>query len=813
MLQSLRASRKSWYVVLPVAIACLAIFFIVGWPVVSQRPENLVNPLTSNHDAIQAGQVLYARTCAVCHGSAGQGGRGPSLVSGVFHHGSADGEVFWSIRAGIQGSQMPSFPKLSNDQIWQIIVYLRDLSGVAGSQASAVEEKVPGDAAAGKIIVEGKGRCLLCHSVNGTGKAVGPDLSNAAAIRAARLKTKILNPNFTPAGGPAGPGSLLGPATVFVLTRDGHQYRGALKNSDSFEIALVDMSGTYHSFDRSQVREVRVENASLMPSDYAKRLSADEIQNVVAYLKTLNGSDPAGILSWERLLHSEKEPQNYMTYWGDLGGKHYSALSQINITNVSTLQAKWALPLPGNGSSESIPLVVDGIMYTIGPVVGSLEVMAVDARTGRVLWRYERKQKVTNPNEINRTNRGVAVAGNRLFFGTLDAFLIALDARTGEQLWETKVADTMRGYSITSPPLPVKDKIITGIAGGEFDIQGFLEAHDQTTGTKVWRFNTVPQPGEAGHDTWDGDSWQRGGSPTWLPGSYDPDLNLLYWSVGNPGPVFNGDVRKGDNLYSCSVIALNPDTGKLKWHYQFTPNDTHDWDSTEDMVLVDRVWHGLNRKLLLHADRNGVFYVLDRAGGKFLAGNPFVRATWVQGWNENGRPITTKNRRSDDKGQTIYPAVGGGTNFQAPSYSPQTGWMYFMYHDGPEKYVSGPEPFEPGAQYNGRGTRRPAFLGPGEAPPSDGIQAFDPDTGKTQWRFPLSQGGLSPGLLATAGGVVFAASSEGNFLALDAKTGKPLWHFTTGVGIESSPMSYSVGGKQFVAITSSNVVYSFGLPE
>ena len=451
-------------------------------------------------------------------------------------------------------------------------------------------------------------------------------------------------------------------------------------------------------------------------------------------------------------------------------------------------------------------------MYTVGTAVGALDVLSADAATGRVLWRYRREQKITNPNEINRTNRGVAVMGNRVFFGTLDAFLIALDARTGAELWEQQVADTLRGHGITSPPLPVRDKIITGIAGGEFGIQGFLEAYDQATGKKLWRFNTVPQPGEPGHETWDGDSWQRGGAPTWLTGTYDATTNTLYWPVGNPGPDFDGDVRPGDNLYSDSVIALDADSGRLKWHYQFTPNDTHDWDSTEDMMLVDRVWHGVNRKLILHADRNGIFYVLDRTSGKFLAGNPFVRATWVKSWDENGRPILAPNSRSTPQGAMVYPGVGGGTNFQAPSYSSQTGWAYFTYHDGGQVYASGPEQFEPGKQYNGRGAG-------GEPPPTDeaapsnGIQAFDPETGKTQWKFVLSQGGLAPGVLATGGGLVFAATAEGNFLALDARTGKALWHFTTGANISSSPVSYSVGGKQYIAVTSSGMLYSFALPE
>jgi alcohol dehydrogenase (cytochrome c) len=803
----------------------LGIWVAISWQIhaQSERPELQVDPLLGNPQAIAAGEILYNQNCAVCHGSGARGERGPSLVSGSFQHGGADGELLISIRGGVRGTEMPSFARLSTDQIWQIIAYLRDLSGISAAPTNASAEKVAGDPATGKAIFEGKAGCLNCHRVYGNGKGVGPDLSLAGKTPAAQLMAKITDPSMRQAqqsgrGGGRGRGGSAPPATVLVKTPDGKEYRGARKNEDSLYVSLVDTDGNYRTFAKSAAN-VRVENNSLMPGDYASRLTPAELQNVVAYLKTLDGRDlsklAAGpeILTWNRLRNSDKEPQNYMTYWGDLSGKHYSALSQINAANVKNLQARWALPLPGSTNTEGIPLVVDGVLYTVGAAQGTLEVLAADAGTGRVLWRYRRPQKKTNPNEINQTNRGVAVMGNRVFFGTLDAFLIALDARTGTELWEREVADTMKGHSITSPPLPIRNMVITGIAGGEFGIQGFLEAYDQATGKKLWHFNTVPQSGEPGHDTWDGDSWTRGGAPTWLTGTYDATLNTLYWPVGNPGPDFDGDVRPGDNLYSDSVIALDPDTGKLKWHYQFTQNDSHDWDSTEDMMLVDRVWHGVNRKLILHADRNGIFYVLDRTNGKFLAGNSFVRATWVKGWDENGRPIPTENWKSSRDGNFVYPGVGGGTNFQAPSYSAQTGWAYFVYHDGGQLYASGPEQFEPGKQYNGRGGGRARPADPAQAPPSDGVQAFDPETGKTQWKFTLSQGGLAPGVLATGGGVVFAASGEGTFLALDAKTGKPLWHFTTGANIKSSPMSYSVGGKQYVAVTSSGMLYAFALPE
>ena len=793
----------------------------------SDRAEAQRNPYTGNAQAIAAGRTLYNGACVACHGADGRGDRGPSLVSGNLQHGNADGEIFITIRSGVRGSQMPAFANFSTDQTWQIISYIRSLGGAAPTATSAAGETVAGNAAAGKAIFDGKGGCVNCHMVAGVGGSVAPDLSAAGRISAQQLQAKISNPNQAAAPAPGGRGGGRGrggfnrPATIIAKTKDGHEYRGVQKGNDSFTVQMIDMNGQFHSFTKSALADLRIEPKSLMPDDYSKRLSSEETQNLVAYLKSLDGADLTHLaagkgLTWDRIRNAEKEPQNYLTYWGDLGGKHFSSLNQINTQNVKTLQAKWAIPLLGDGIVESVPLVVDGVMYTTGPVGGTSEVLALDAKTGRAIWRYQRKQKVTNPYEINRVNRGVTVFGDRLFYGTLDAALVALDRRTGAFLWETQVADTMLGFSITSPPLVVKDKIITGITGGEFGVRAFIDAYDPATGKRLWRWNTVPAPGEPGHETWEGDSWQRAGAPTWLTGSYDPDLDTVYWAIGNPGPDINGDVRKGDNLYSCSVVALDPSTGKLKWHYQFTPNDTHDWDSTEDLVLVDRMWHGQNRKLLLHADRNGVFYVLDRVTGKFLQGSPFVRATWVKGWDADGKPITTENWRANPEGTTVYPALGGGSNFQDPSYSPQTGWMYFMYNDSPGRYSIGPAPFEPGKQYQGRGTG--GGFGPppgaeGQAPPSSGIQAFDPETGKTQWKFELTQNALQPGVLATAGGVLFAASAEGNFMALDAKTGKELWRFTAGSTLPSSPMSYSVDGKQYVAISAANVLYAFALPD
>lgn len=807
---------------LQTALFTFAVIYLMPFLAAQEdRAEAQKNPFAGSAQAAATGQRLYDQACTACHGTGARGDRGPSLATGIFSRGGADGEIFINIRSGIRGTQMPGFNQFSTDQIWQVVTYLRSLSADSGGPATA-RENVTGSSHAGQLLFQGKANCVACHQVNGAGTAVGPDLSGTAQNTAQQLRAKIVDPNQTSPG--AAPGRRRSffsrPSNVTVTLQNGQQYRGVQKGQDSFTVQLVDTSGTYRSFEKSQLRALHVEAKSLMPDDFSKRLTATEIDDLTAYLKTLDGRDISRRgtgegLGWNRIVNAEKEPENYLTYWGDLGGKHYSALNQINTANVKSLQAKWAVQLPGDGIVESIPLVIDGIMYTTGPVGGTAQVMALDARTGRQIWRYQRKQKVTNPYEINRVNRGVAVLGNRLFFGTLDAALVALDLRTGAFLWEVQVADSMLGYSITSPPLVVKDKIITGITGGEFGVRAFLDAYDPATGKRLWRWYTIPAKGEFGNDTWEGNSWEHGGSPTWLTGSYDAESNTVFWAIGNPGPDINGDVRKGDNLFSCSVVALDPDTGKRKWHYQFTPNDTHDWDSTEDLVLVDRIWHGSPRKLLLHADRNGVFYVLDRNDGKLLAATPYVRATWVSGWDAQGRPITTPNWRANPEGTTVYPSLGGGSNFQAPSYSPQTGWMYFMYYDGPGRYSIGPAPFEPGKQFQGRGSGG-GFWAPtvnGEPPPSQGLMALDPETGKVQWKFELAENALQPGVLATGGGLVFAASNEGNFIALDAKTGRALWRFGAGSSIPSSPMSYSVDGKQYVAVSSANVLYSFALPD
>jgi PQQ-dependent dehydrogenase (methanol/ethanol family) len=675
----------------------------------AQQSDTTRNPLTNNATAVAAGRSLFDQTCQACHGPAGIGDRGPALNTNRFARGGADADLFHAIRAGIAGTQMPPFPKLTDEQTWQLVSYLRSLGAAPAS------------------------------------------------------------------GRPPAP-----PVVVSVTTRDGRELRGTRLNEDTFSMQFVDASGEVYAFDKS-TREARTIGS--------RGVSAD------------------------RLAKASAEPQNWLMYWGNYASTHYSALDQINAENVPRLRAAWTFPM-GESLMEATPIVVDGVMYTTQPGV----VAALDARTGRQLWKYTRAQKVKNPYEINPFNRGVAIGGNRLFLGTLDAALVAIDARTGAPLWETQVADSMLGYSLTSAPLVVKDKVLVGITGGEFGARGFLDAYDATTGTRLWRWYAVPGPGEFGNDTWKGDSWKTGGSPMWLTGSYDPELNLVYWTVGNPGPQIDRSTRGDlDNLFSDSVVAIDPDTGRRKWHYQFTPNDGHDWDSCQAVILVDREWHGQRRKLLLHADRNGMFYVLDRETGAFLSGTPFVYQNWNTGFDRSGRPFVVPGSNSSPEGSFfVYPTLVGGTNYQAPSYSPQTGWLYLEYREAGQAFVSAAPTYEAGREYIGRaaaGSRPVAQAKPGEPPASAGVKALDPETGKTMWDFKIYQSSLTNGVLATAGNIVFAASRDGNVVALDAKSGAHLWHFPTGANMAASPISYAVDGVQFVAIAAGSVVYAFALPD
>jgi len=781
-----------------IVVACLSV------ATVRAQQEESNNPFAADPAAIAAGSLLYQQTCQSCHGGEARGDRGPSLATGHFRHGDEDDDLFHNIRTSIPGTQMPAFSGLATDDIWRIISYLWSIAG----NGAAVNEVVPGDVAAGEKTFWGKGGCSRCHEVNGQGGIVAPDLSAVGTTSAERLHLIIADPNG------ALPAAMrwFGPRDVQIKTRDGKEVRGAKLAEDNHTLILTDENGKLHRFDKQDVVEQHAE--LLMPANYSQVLTPSEIQDLVAYLKSLKArdlsktiqADPPGGLSYDRIKNAQAETQNWLTYWGNYQGQHFSPLKQINSGNLGRLQAQWARQMPGSSVLETTPLVVDGTMYTSGPPG---QVFALDAKTGLQIWKYERRQKIVNPYQTNPFNRGVAVMGNRVFVGTLDAAVVALDARTGRVLWETQVADTMQGYSITAAPLAIRGEVIVGIAGGEFGIRGFLDAYDVATGKLLWRFYTVPGPGEFGNDSWSGDSWKRGSGASWLTGSYDPELNLLYWGIGNPGPDMNGDTRPGDNLFTCSVVALEPGTGKLKWYYQFTPGDTHDWDANEALVLADRVVYGRKRKLIMQADRNGMFYVLDRTNGKFLFAKPYVKQTWNRGFQEDGRPILEPGWKASPEGSVVFPTGVGGSNWQSPSYDPDSSRLYVVARDQGQGYRSAPVVYEAGRQYIG-GVPFPSGDSAGGAS-KNFVLAIDTTTGEVKWRFPIVRGSFGAGVLSTGGGIVFAGTATGDLVALDSKSGKFLWFFQTGGAIASSPMSYSVDGKQFVAIAAGNVLYSFAL--
>lgn len=511
-------------------------------------------------------------------------------------------------------------------------------------------------------------------------------------------------------------------------------------------------------------------------------------------------------VTYDRLLRASFEAGDWLTYSGDYSSHHFSTLDQITSDNVQHLHAKWIFQMH-HAKVETTPIVVDGIMYVTRP---PSDVIALDAETGRALWSFEYRLPRKVYTCCGEVNRGVAILGERLFVNTLDAKLVALDARSGRVLWTREIVDPALGYTATAAPLAVKDKVIVGISGGEGGVRGFVDAYYAATGERAWRFYTIPAPGEPGSETWTGDAWQHGGGTTWVTGSFDPDLNVLYWGTGNPGPDYNGDVRKGDNLYSCSVVALDPDSGKLKWYFQFTPHDTHDWDATQVPVLIDSVVGGRPRKLLVEANRNGFYYALDRQTGEFLLAKPYTKQTWAREIDAKGRPVVIPGHEPTLEGNdSIWPGVDGGNNWMSPSYSPITKLLYVSAREERRRFFkSDLLEFRAGEMYAGGGGGGGARFRPEES--SGKLLAITPETGEIQWEHRL----LSPqwaGVLSTAGNLVFSGTLEGNIFALDARTGKELWHFSGGERIYGSPITFLSRGKQLVTLPIGDNLVAFGL--
>ncbi len=513
------------------------------------------------------------------------------------------------------------------------------------------------------------------------------------------------------------------------------------------------------------------------------------------------------------MLRGTRDETGWVTYSGSYDGQRYSPLEQITRANVSHMRLLWARQLPTPEGLELTPLVSDGVMYVTWPPNG---VAAIDVRTGKSYWEFTRELPDLPNLCCGRENRGVALLGDRVYVGTLDGHLIALDAASGAVVWDTRVADADSGYSITGAPLAVKDMILTGVAGGEYGTRGFVDAYDARTGKRRWRFYTVPAPGERGSDSWNGDSWKRGGGPTWVTGTFDPQLDLVYWGVGNPGPDWNGDVRRGDNLYTDAVVALDATSGKLRWYFQFTPHDEHDWDAAQVPVQATVRWKGQPRRVLAWANRNGFYYLLDRVTGAFLLARPFAKQTWAERIDSAGRPVLAPGSAPTAQGSRVAPTGVGATNWWSPTYSPRTGLLYVTAQDGTTLFHRGDVPPYRGGWYAGSAAVE-------ELVEKGGVRAIDIRTGRIRWEYPLEL--LAPtvtqtstyhtlshsGLLSTGGGLVFGGTNSGSFFVLDDRTGKELWRRVLGGPVMMGPITYLQDGEQYVTVAAGHSLFTFWL--
>ena len=499
---------------------------------------------------------------------------------------------------------------------------------------------------------------------------------------------------------------------------------------------------------------------------------------------------------------------DWPTYHGDPSGNRYSKLTQIGKGNVGRVAAKWMFPIPNASRNETTPVVVEGIMY----VTSANECYALDAGSGRTVWHYQRpRTRGLAGNAAGGINRGVAWAGDRIFMLTDNAHIIALNRFTGDLMWDSEMADWHENYNGTSAPLVVGNLVVSGIAGGDEGVRGFVAAYDQTSGKEAWRFWTVPKPGEPGSETWKGKDVEHRAGATWMSGTYDPQLDIVYWPVGNPGPDYDGGERLGDNLYTDSVVALDGKTGKLKWYFQFTPHDLHDWDAQEPPVLVDTIWQGQPRKLLLQANRNGFFYVLDRVTGQFLMGKPFLKKlNWAEAIGKDGRPILNDLKEMPGGGTYVCPGFQGGTNWFSASFNPGTGLYYFQALERCNIFKKNHGEWQAGKGYMG-GSATPA---PGETFEKV-LRAINIHTGEIVWEVPEVSGTTtaSAGALSTASGLVFFGENSGAFMAADAANGKVLWQFPANYTWKSSPMTYMFDNKQYVAVAAGSDIVAFALPD
>jgi PQQ-dependent dehydrogenase (methanol/ethanol family) len=735
----------------------------------------------------------FQRTCSLCHGSDAKGtDRAPTMVGSASLIGMPDGDIATVIQKG--KGRMPAFP-LPPADIELLVRYIRSLNATASAAPAA------GDAKAGEAIFFGSGQCSTCHVVRGRGTSNGPDLSNIASrMRLANMQQALANPNAS---------ITAGYAMASVVLNNGTTLRGFLRAQGSHDVVLQTRDGKLHPLVDSEYRTVTQDRQSAMGAFDG---TAEEQRNLLAYLSTLNGvgvgalkqaEAPATKPAIDAVEHPAKG--NWPSYNGTLDGNRSSPLDRINLTNASKLRLQWTYPinLPG---LETTPVVVDGVMY----VTGNNQVFALSGKTGREIWRYERPKSpgsTISGDAAIGVNRGVAVLGDRIFYLTDNAHLIALDRLTGALLWDVDTPEGAPGqFGGTAAPLVVGDLVVTGVSGGDNGIRGFVSAYKAATGELAWKFMTIPKPGDTGPiaDTWKGTALALGGGATWTTGSADADANILYWPVGNPHPDTDGDERAGANLYTNSDLALDAKTGKLLWYFQFTQHDLHDWDANQPVVLVNTKWKGQDRKLLLHANRNGFLYVLDRTTGKPLLATKMVdKLTWASGINQQTwTPELLPANETSEQPTLTCPPVRGATNWYSTAYNPSTRLYYVMTVEDCGYYRK--------AEDGGYGR----YSNPAD-PAKKILRAFNIETGKAEWQIDMPGPVQSnyAGVLTTAGGLIFFGESSGGFAAVDARTGKYLWHFETNHFIKASPMTYAVDGRQYVAIAAGGNILSFALPE
>lgn len=744
------------------------------------------------HADLAEGRRQFATLCASCHGADGGGGeKGPAIRASRRRSARSIEDLKQIIVQGIPQRGMPGF-QLPEARVLSIAEFVRSLG------APAIESQIAGDTAAGRTFFFDTGGCAKCHMVGGSGGLIGPDLSNIARERTlSEIEQSLRQPEAVVARGYE---------AVTVTMRNGQTVDGIAKNESNFDMQVQDRNAKLHLLLSRDIANVK-RSRSLMPP---VATTNENFQNVVAFLSKLGGNTDAGSKNASRAEAAEFErlllpaSGDWPTYNGMFQGNRHSQLKEIHRGNIGSLAPRWIFPVPGAERLQVTPVVVDGVMY----VTNVNQVFAVDAATGRQIWQYRRdRTRGMAGDAASGINRGVAVMGDRVFLYTDNAHLIALHRITGALLWEVETADYKQNYGLTAAPLVVNDLVISGSSGGDEGVRGFIAAYRADTGEKVWQFWTVPAPGEPGSETWKGSAIEHGCAAAWLTGTYDPEAKLLYWPTGNPCPDYNGDERKGDNLYSSSVVALDPETGKLRWHFQFTPHDLHDWDAVQTPVLVDAPFRGRPRKLLLHANRNGFFYVLDRLTGEFLHASPFAKQTWAKEIDAKGRPVLLPNTEPTPGGTAVCPAVEGATNWMSPAFHPGTGLYYVMSLDKCSVYTKTEAVWKAGESFYGGGTRST-----GE-PGRKFLRAIEVETGKIRWEIPQAgPGNTWGGVLTTEGGLVFYGDDSGAFAASDAQTGAPLWHFHTNQLWKASPMTYTANGKQYVAVAAGGNVIAFGLP-